>query len=580
MPGLTGVVAAEARGLLDGMEAVLFPVPGQGAQRGWAPGFAFAVRGTGGFRERAGVWLAFEGHLLGRPFGDGSVPEALLGVFLERGERFLEGLDGSFQVLVRTPDTTYLFMDPTASRRWFFRHAPWGLAFSPEVAPLRALAPCTVDGANLAQFLVGGRFFAGHTLLEEVHPLLPGEHLVHRDGRVERRRAAPDTVSQDSGPLDVEATLTKWGEALERAVLQRWMQARAPALLLTGGWDSRFLFHTVARHVEDTTRLCTVTWGQDLRRLGSDARVAHDIARRFGTRHLELKRCVAQVPETFAAMFQAQSGMTELAFGHADELTLCQQLADRHGVGSLFRGDECFGPTGWNATTEGEVLARLSLPFTADVAGREAWLVGGGADAWAAREEQVRKRVAAAPGGVEALRDTLYFRERVPAFLHHLNYFKAHRLEVFNPLMDREVLALSRALPAAWRTDKRLFKDCYRRQFAEHLDIPFAERSNGVDWARLLKRSPRVVAFLRAGLEALPPPLVPEVFVGVLDGLLRGAAPPPAPGAYRVAPEQLVMRAFVLGQWLRDSPTSDVARRAKRSRARAAPASEVSAKHA
>ncbi|WP_158620313.1 MULTISPECIES: asparagine synthase-related protein [Corallococcus] len=580
MPGLTGVVGPEAGALLERMEARLYPVEGQGARRGAGPGFAFALRGTGGLRERAGVCLAFEGHVLGRPFGDEAVADALLDAFLERGERFLEGWDGSFQVFVRTPEATYLFMDPTASRRWFFRSGPWGIAFSPEVAPLRTLAPSPVDGANLAQFLVGGRFFAGHTLLAEVLQLLPGEHLVHRDGRVERRRTGSDTVRQDSGLFDVKATLTRLETALERAILQRWTQARAPALLLTGGWDSRFLFHTVARHVEDTSRLCTVTWGHDLRREGSDARVAHDIAKRFGTRHVELKRSVGQVPETFAAMFQAQSGMTELAFGHADELTLCQRLAERHGVGSLFRGDECFGPTGWNATTVGGVLARLSLPFTQDVAGHERWLVGGGEEAWAAREEQVRQRVAAAPQGLEALRDTLYFRERVPAFLHHLNYFKAHRLEVFNPLMDREVLALSRALPAAWRTDKRLFKDCYRRRFAKHLDIPFAESSNGVDWGRMLRRSPRVVAFLRSGLEALPSPLVPEVFVEQLDGLLRGAPAGAMPGGYRVAPEQLVMRAFVLGQWLRDSPTSEMANRSKNSRARAAPASEVNAKHA
>lgn len=585
MPGLTGAVAArgprELQALRERLEAALYPVEGQPVSRLHGPGFDVTVRGRGGHATRAGVCLAFEGHVVGRPFGETSLPEALLEAFLERGTRFLDGVDGSFQVLVHTPDATHLFMDPTASRPWFFRPSPQGLAFAPETGALRTLGPDRVDGANLAQFLVGGRFFAGHTLLADVLQLLPGERLTWRAGHLERRRSEPESVRPaDARGFDVAEAVERLGAALERAILRRWELARSPALLLTGGWDSRYLFHTVARHVADTSRLCTVTWGHDLRRQGSDAWVAAGIARRFGTRHLEARRRVGQVPECFEAMFQAQSGMTELAFGHADELSLCQWLAERHGVGALFRGDECFGPTGWNATTRVEVLARLALPYSARVAGREDWLVEGAEDLWRARDAQVHQRVAAAPESVEGLRDTLYFRERVPAFLQHLNAFKSHRLEVFNPLMDREVLALSRALPPAWRTDKALFKACYRARFAEHLDIPFAERSNGVDWARMLRGSPRVAAFLRAGLEELPAPLARGHFVGVLDRLVRGEQPAPARGDYRVAPEQLVMRAFVLGQWLRGPPTSDVASRVNRSRTKAAPASVVNVKQA
>ncbi len=625
MPGVSGAVGAGAPDLLRRMQAALYrPAAGQvvpvrgtavvGGSAGCA-GDAGGACGTmqlaavsvhslrpgSGIAARADAWLAFEGWLaeplqLSGAAACGELPRLLLERFLVHGPRFVEELRGSFQIVAQRGEETFIFADPVASRRLFYLQDRDGrLCFAPEVAPLVAAAGAApLDGANLLQFLISGRCFAGQTLLAPVRQLLPGEVLVYRAGgagtrRLERwqhflyqveardRRGADELVEELASRIDL---------AVRRAL----SGASRPVFLLSGGYDSRYLFHTAARLAlcgdggtgaggagdagsgadagsasaaggaggaagagGGPAGLRSALHGQRMDLPGSDNPAARAVAARYGVHHLTLPWRGELLAEQLDEMFAAQSGMTELVFTHSDELAVFGDLAATHGFDAVLRGDECFGPKGAPVATADEALRRCSMARAAGVAGMEDWFAGSAAPWIEAHDEQMATLLAGAPAAPDALRDTLYARERLPAVAAHHNYHKSHFLEMINPLLDVDLLRFWSALPEPCRTAKRLFRDCYQRRCGDHLEVPIATLDNGVDWRQTLSQTPGLAEMVRRRLLALPAPLDGAWFAAQLDRVVAGGAAAEGGGAgadaIQLPPIKLVARAAVLGLW-------------------------------
>ena len=555
MPGITGAAGTDGHlpVSLEKLSGALFPSSLPSLHRLETAGLRCLVSSSSpalGSISRDGVQLAFEGFLFDEPRQGQALLEALVARFLARGDDFVAGMNGMFQMVVQAGGRTRLYVDHVAARRLLYRQGPGWLAFSPEVAPLAELGPARLDGANLVNFLANGRFFAGCTLLEPVKQLLPGEYLVWDGYALEHRRWHRHRLTA-AEPFDAPEAMARLQEALRSAILRCWTRADRPGFQLTGGYDSRYIFLTVAEAVEDTTRLQTVTWGEQPLLPGSDIQIAEALARRFRTRHLVFERRAERVRAHFDEMFDALSGMMDHAFLHAEELVFCRQLAREHGWRSLFRGDECFGLTGGGSATVPEALAQLSMRRAAGLAETGQWVEGGGAAWLEAQSDHVSGLVAQCPPEPLELRDTLYAEERLASGLHHLNYFKSHYVDMFNPLLDAEVLRLAATFPAQWRLDKKLFKACCHQRFGATVDIPFADKGNAVDWAAAVRNSQDVAEFLREGLERLPAPLNRAYF---LQKLAEARGPAAAKSPLRVSPEQLAIRAFVLGRWLERWP--------------------------
>lgn len=550
MPGITGAHSPGAASRLAEMEAALYRASSLCRYESRAAAdFACAVhsrRPGCGVLERGGTVLAFEGYTHDTSLQGEELLRWLLDGFLEKGPCFLEGLGGSFQAAVCHQAATWLFADAAASRRLFYAADERGLFFAPEVAPLAPLFP-GLDPANLVQFLISGRFFAGRTLLPEVRQLLPGESVVFRDGRLERRRHFLYEVRTNER-RNAERLAGNLGDLLDRSVLRAWAASDSPVILLSGGYDSRYILHAVARHLPDPSRLKTALWGERMDEPGSDNAIARQVAALYGATHLTLPWRADRLPEQFDAMFLAQSGMTEMTFTHADELEVFRMLAEEHGFRSALRGDECFGPKGDECGSVEAALRQVSMARPGQVAESGSWLVDGGRDWLEAHEEAMERLIARAPETPSELRDTLYGRERLPAMLQHHNYHKLHFLEMANPFLDREVLRFWSALPPELRVDKRLFKRCYHARWQD--PVPIASEDNGIDWPAAVRRHGALAAWIREELAALPEPLDRGYFVGKLDAVLRGE-PEAAGPLHQVPAMKLIARAAVLGRWLR-----------------------------
>lgn len=550
MPGITALSTPTSATDLPDLERGLWNGAVGLRRESWTgDGFACAVhtrRAACGVVSRHGACLALDGYVLDFP-EDQSLLERLLEGFLEHGPAFLERLNGSYQIVGHHNGETRVFADPTASRRLFYVANERGFFVSPEAAPLIGLGPRDrIDPVNLMQFLVSGRFFAGQSLLPWLRQVLPGESLLWRDGRLERHRHFLYEVSEGA---EHPGLVDDLHDVVERAVLRAAEHAESPSVLLSGGYDSRYLFNVLARSLDDPRSLGSVLWGERMDVPGSDNQAAEAVARRYGVRHLSIPWRTETLPEQFEDMFLAQSGMTEMVFSHSDELAVFSTLADL-GHASVLRGDEVFGPKEGRADDVRAALASFAMGRAADVAESGRWLLSGGAEWIEEHGAAIDGLVTSAPSDPSDLRDTIYGRERLPSLLHHHNYHKLHFVEMINPFLDADLLRFWSALPRRCRAGKTLFREAYYKRIGDHLDVPIATKDNGADWTHALRTSPALESWVRQKLTDLPEPLDRAFFLEKLDAVL-GAPEPRTSATIRIPAVRLVARAVVLGHWLR-----------------------------
>lgn len=496
------------------------------------------------------VVLAFEGFVTHRSERGAALRKALIEDFRARGERCVEGWRGSFRLMIAHGSVTRVYADHTASRPVFVAEDADGPLFSSHLAPLLAAIPRpTLDGANLLHFLRDGRFFAGASPFREVRQLGAGR--LHRTGPGPGGNCAAEVTTTDSAwyryelepqAADPAELLPELKRRLDEAILRHWHRAEAPALLLSGGYDSRYLLNTLADRVPRAAlgRLLTCLWGEANPDPDCDAAWAQREALRHGLA-FEFTTLRADLAELFEPVFAAQSGMTANVVTHTDDFARCRELR-RQGYRSLMRGDECFGPNGGPVRSPAEALSRTGvntlpseLPWLAPDAPIEEWR---------AEHDAHLHELSAVAADPNDVRDLLYHRERLPSFNAQLNAHRAPFLENHNPLLDADVLDLVRRLPRELRTDKSVFRLCFRHYFPT---TGFAVGGNAFTLSRLA-REPAPAGFLAERLDQLPPPFTPRHF-GPLAVRLRAAArgDGPVPSDEEI---KLVCRAVVLGRTL------------------------------
>lgn len=497
-----------------------------------------------GISVAAGVVLALEGFLTNRPERGAGLRSALIEDFLEHGERCVENWRGSFRLLISHRGVTRVYTDHTASRTLFVADDAFGPSYSSHVAPLLAAVPrATLDGANLLHFMRNGRFFAGASLFHEVRQVGPGH--CHRIGNrgAERNQFAWYRYRLQPQPVAVQEVLPELKRRLDSAVLRHWRRADAPVLLLSGGHDSRYILNTLAQNVrpESLRRLFTCLWGEPSSDPDCDAAWAAREAQRHGVAY-EFFPLQAELPPLFESTFEAQSGMTAHVMTHTDDLAQCRYLS-RQGYRSLLRGDECFGPNGTEVHDVPDALSRVGLN---GVPLQTPWLTPDAPAAdWQAAHQQQLQRLGQVADEPNDVRDLLYFYERLPSVQAHLNAHRSPYLENHNPLLDADVLDLVRQLPRELRTDKRIFRLCFRQHFPTS---GFAGSGNAFNIQRLWQQE-ELARFVAERLEQLPAPFADRYF-GPLATRFRLAASGdgPPPSAEQI---HLACRAVVLGHGLR-----------------------------
>ncbi len=217
----------------------------------------------------------------GREVREGSDVAVLPGLYLERGEAFVEDLEGPFALAVWDPREAILLLarDRAGERPLFYVEREGEVAFATEVSALAAdgAAGEELDGEALSHYLRFGRFPAPLTPLRNVRKVGPAEIVRFGPGGSHHRRywRWPVGVVPRREP-DLEAFDRVFREAVRR---QTACDAEF-GLFLSGGVDSS-LVAAVARslHPDYPLRAYTLRFEEASYDEGT---AAVEVARRLG----------------------------------------------------------------------------------------------------------------------------------------------------------------------------------------------------------------------------------------------------------------------------------------------------------
>ncbi len=172
------------------------------------------------------------------------VGRQLLRMWQDEGVAFLQKLEGSFSLILylEHDDRLLIATDSQGSRPLWQASRGDCHVFSDDLAAAAASlpGPLALDRAYLWSFFRHGRSIGAHSPFESIRAMEAGEAMEFHAGSLHRRARYTDPVFRpESGGVGRFAA--RLVDAVTTTVQQACATARAPALLLSGGLDSRLV---------------------------------------------------------------------------------------------------------------------------------------------------------------------------------------------------------------------------------------------------------------------------------------------------------------------------------------------------
>lgn len=422
--------------------------------------------------------------------------------------------DGCFALFRADDEHVELVADASASRTiWYAKTDDLFVASTSQRAVVAVLGDFCPNLEAAAWLLSSGSLGPGGGWDSRVERVPPGGRILLRRRSWRLDVSAPQVSIAAAAGLGDSRDLGRELEALVDDVaasleldFSRWL------VPLSGGVDSRGLLLALGRARGGFDGVRSITWGRRaaLDESGNDARVARDLAERLGVEHdYFVVEATAEPRERFLERFLvAGEGRVDAMGGYVDGFAVWKRLYDA-GVEGVIRGDEAFG---WKAVrSDADVLESVHLTTLEDVCGTRAARDLGlpsqhVPDALARRHDE----------SLAAWRDRLYQQYRLPVMLAALTDLKTSYVEVVNPFLYARVLAFSRGLPDALRTDKRLWRGMVD---AWSPDVPYATQV-AVPAPRALTTDAEMLALM---LDELGSARTAELFGAAAVGPIRSA---------------------------------------------------------
>ena len=250
-------------------------------------------------------------------------------------------VDGAFALAWLAGDGLHLARDPIGERGAYYAQVAGGIAFASTLRPLLegGIVPRTLNAGALPSYLSFGYLPGRETLVEGVFELLPGQHLVFRNGgiRDERLWSLP---GEDERPEHEEVYRCRLRARLEDAVRRRLPDSGPVAATLSGGIDSSVVVALASRLHGEPISTFSLSFG---RGIPNELEFASAVAAHCGTDH----HVVELLPRTVMERFDAT--MAALSTPIGEPLTVANSLlfeaaATRASVVLNGEGgDPCFG---------------------------------------------------------------------------------------------------------------------------------------------------------------------------------------------------------------------------------------------
>jgi asparagine synthase (glutamine-hydrolysing) len=228
----------------------------------------------------------------GHRFSTRSDTEVIVHLYEERGDAFLEALEGMFGLALwdKRKRRLVLARDALGIKPVYYTLGDGQLAFASEAKALLELphVRCRIDPGALAQFFAVGYVSAPNCLFEGMHKLLPGEALTVEHGRRTSRRFwhLPAEVDESLSESQwIEATRSE----LERSVRDQMVSDVPIGAFLSGGVDSSTVVALMSRHTSHPVRTYSIGFkGSTGAQLYNELPYARQVAAAFKTNHREI----------------------------------------------------------------------------------------------------------------------------------------------------------------------------------------------------------------------------------------------------------------------------------------------------
>lgn len=243
------------------------------------------------------------------PFRTQGDTEVLLAAWMTWGEACLERLEGMFAFAVWDDHQGQLTLvrDRFGIKPLYIHQQEGRLHFASELRAVLAsgAVPRQLDEAALCDHLRHGAVHGPATIVKDLRMLPPGHLLTWKDGTITQRRWWSLAASADHAAAGLTAAEVQ-REVRDRffKAVEKRMVADVPfGAFLSGGIDSSAVVAAMAGSSRERVHTFTVTFDEAEY---SEARFAEIIARKFGTRHTDIRlrpeEMLALLPKALADM--------------------------------------------------------------------------------------------------------------------------------------------------------------------------------------------------------------------------------------------------------------------------------------
>src|SRR5512138_949085 len=228
----------------------------------------------------------------GHRFATHSDTEVIAHLYEERGDAFLDALEGMFGLALwdRPRRRLILARDPLGIKPIYYRLTDRELIFASEAKAIMRVPGISaqLDRAALAQYLAFGYVSAPNAIFSDLRKLPPGTALIAEQGRCNLRRywRLPPQV-------DESVSAERWAEQvraeMERAVRDQMVADVPIGAFLSGGLDSSSVVAFMSRHTDRPVKTYSIGFsGSTGAALYNELPFAQQMATAFGTDHHEI----------------------------------------------------------------------------------------------------------------------------------------------------------------------------------------------------------------------------------------------------------------------------------------------------
>lgn len=272
-----------------------------------------------------GNWIVFNGEIYnfralraeleaaGNEFYSQSDTEVILTAYRVWGEDCLTRLRGMFAFALWDSQSERLLLarDPMGIKPLYYHQSGKSFLFASEVRTLlqTELVPRKIDSAGVLSYLAFGSVCEPWTIVEGVRAVPPGSVLTLERNSVGIRKywsplASAIHSADEDGPSRNGAVTAGLPGILREAVLSHLVSDVPVGVFLSGGIDSSSLVAVMCQNGVRANTFSLVFGEQEF----DEARYSREVARRFGTEHLEItvsqSDTLASLPRALAAMDQ------------------------------------------------------------------------------------------------------------------------------------------------------------------------------------------------------------------------------------------------------------------------------------